>query len=110
MPTTWPAFVEHRQELGAKITTQGIQGTFDQLDHMRQAGQDPAKDIEQSILKGWTGLFDIATTPRARTRTSPADVNNLIAQGERIGIYPNVGESTPDFAARIQRAAARRVH
>lgn len=111
-PSTWQAFVEHRRELGAKLTTQGIQGTLDQLDRMRQAGQQPTKVIEQSILKGWTGLFDLSTTTRThtRTRSAPSDVNNLIAQGERIGIYPNAGESAQDFAARIQRESARRVH
>jgi hypothetical protein len=106
-PATWQAFVEHRRELGAKLTNQGIQHTLDQLDRMRQSGQQPAKVIEQSILKGWTGLFDLATT---RTRTTPSDINTLIAQGERIGVYSNPGESAADFAARIQREAARRVH
>jgi hypothetical protein len=108
-PRQWEAFVQHRHELQAKLTSPGITRTLAQLDRMRQAGQQPAKVIEQSILKGWTGLFDLATT-RTHASSRPDEINSLIAKGERLGVYPKPGESTQDFASRIQSEAGMRVH
>lgn len=56
---TWSRYVAHRKAKRAPLTDEASRLLFLKLTTLREAGQDPAAVIDQSIENGWTGLFEL---------------------------------------------------
>ena len=59
---TWNEFVAHRKAIKKPMTNLAESKTIKELDRLRAAGNDPVAVIEQSILRGWAGVFDVRRT------------------------------------------------
>lgn len=55
----WEQLTEHRREIGKPLTPQATRSLIAKLGRMRDDGQDIAACIEQTIVNGWTGVFEI---------------------------------------------------
>jgi hypothetical protein len=55
----WVAFVQFRAERKKPMTDYAKKLALRALDRLATEGNDPNKVIEQSILSGWTGLFEL---------------------------------------------------
>jgi hypothetical protein len=56
---TWAAFVQFRVELKKPMTDHAKKLALRELERLAADGNDPNKVIEQSILSGWAGLFQL---------------------------------------------------
>ena len=56
---TWDAYVDHRKKIKKPLTDQAAKLIIKKLDEFRMSGQDPGKILEQSIVNGWTGIFEL---------------------------------------------------
>lgn len=54
---TWTAFKEHRQRLRKPMTAKAAELIITKLDTLRGQGDDPKAVLEQSIERGWQGVF-----------------------------------------------------
>jgi hypothetical protein len=61
----WKDFCEFRA--GTKFTARAKQLTIAKLDKLRQQGHDPGLVLQQSIMHGWKGVFELKGTNHART-------------------------------------------
>lgn len=55
----WADFKEFRIRKKAPLTARAIKGIVTKLDSLRLAGNDPESVLEQSIVQGWAGVFEI---------------------------------------------------
>lgn len=102
-PDVWQQFVDHRQAIKSKLTDQSARLAIRKLDTLRRGGSPPGAVIEQTVLNGWTGLFPIR--PQFATgRTGALSESDLLRIGNELGLDPKPGESTRDYAARIDQA------
>jgi hypothetical protein len=53
----WKDFKEFRVKKRAPLTDRAIKKTIEELERLRGAGNDPESVLEQSIYRGWTGVF-----------------------------------------------------
>lgn len=53
----WDGFLAHRKAIKKPMTAKAIELAIGKLDQLRQAGNDPAAVLNQSVLSGWTGIF-----------------------------------------------------
>jgi len=58
-PEEWAAYLEMRQTLHAPLTERGIVLTIRHLERLKNEGSEPAAVLEQSVLRGWKGLFAV---------------------------------------------------
>jgi len=56
---TWMAYIEMRREKKAKITPKAALIIFKKLAAWMELGMDPREVLEQSIMNGWTGIFEL---------------------------------------------------
>ena len=63
-PEAWQSFLQHRKAKRSPMTESAIKLTLKKLDEFRQKGQDPFLVLEQSILQGWTGIFELKSDIR----------------------------------------------
>lgn len=59
----WQAFQHHRRQLRKPMTPEAERRCLVDLDALRAEGHDPAAVINQSIVRGWAGLFPIKRGP-----------------------------------------------
>jgi phage replication O-like protein O len=57
--SAWNDFVEHRKALGGKFTVRAQELIIASLTALKDDGQDPVKVINQSIERGWKGVFKV---------------------------------------------------
>lgn len=75
----WQAFRDSRRALKAPLTPRGEAILADKLRGLADAGNDPTKVVEQSIERGWKGLFPLdQTAQRSQAKTGRAKVNEAI--------------------------------
>jgi hypothetical protein len=55
----WEEFLKHRRRISKPLTDYGQCLAIQELDKLREAGQDPVAVVNQTILLGWAGLFAI---------------------------------------------------
>ncbi|WP_198045311.1 hypothetical protein [Cupriavidus taiwanensis] len=77
----WEAFDAHRRNGKAKKdwTDHAISLAIKELGKLRDAGNDPRAVIEQSILRGYTGLFEVKQgggAPKGAARPSAKKLDN----------------------------------
>ena len=99
----WDNFVEFREEKKSALTERAVTLAFTKLDDLRKDGNDPVKVIEQSILNGWKGLFELTR------KTSSADQwwrsnAGIDAKGKEIGLNARGGENYDSYKTRIFEA------
>lgn len=65
----WTAFLKYRRQTGKPFTPEAQELVIKKLTALREAGNDPAAVLQQSIEAGWTRLWPVSTS---RRRFSPA--------------------------------------
>jgi hypothetical protein len=55
----WADFKEFRIRKKAPLTARAIKGIVTKLESLRLSGNDPESVLEQSIVNGWAGVFEI---------------------------------------------------
>lgn len=74
----WESFVTMRKKIRAPLTDRATELAVAQLMKMRADGHDPKAVIEQSVLRGWRGLFEVkaggSTNGRQAAAENPEDV------------------------------------
>jgi uncharacterized protein YdaU (DUF1376 family) len=69
-PDDWQAFREHRTRLRKPMTAEAERRNLVDLEKLRAEGHEPAAVINQSLVRGWVGLFrikdDSVTAPMSR--------------------------------------------
>lgn len=63
-PKHWQDFLEYRQEIKKPMTLKAQSLAIEKLKELRVKGNDPTDVINQSILNGWVGLFEIKAGTR----------------------------------------------
>lgn len=63
----WMKFQQHRIDLKSKLSMDAAMLAIGKLAKLREAGHDPTKVIEQSILGGWKGLFELKGSQNAKS-------------------------------------------
>jgi hypothetical protein len=58
----WQGFVDHRRRMRAPLTPRAIQLIVDQLSSLRERGQPPEAVLDQSVINGWRGIFELKGT------------------------------------------------
>ena len=61
-PEVWTTFCDHRKSIKKPITPQAEKLLLGELLKLKNAGNSPIDVINQSIMKGWTGLFELKDT------------------------------------------------
>ncbi len=69
--SAWIAFIQHRKAINKKLTVDGARLVIGKLDSFRPLGQDPVLVIEQSIERGWTGVFELKQTAMVAKGSAP---------------------------------------
>jgi len=55
----WQAWIEFRRKIRKPLTDKAKELAVKKLDELRVQGNDPAQVLDQSVLNGWQGLFEI---------------------------------------------------
>ena len=75
----WAGFVEMRKKIRAPLTERALVLAVGELERLRRAGEDPAAVLNQSVFRGWKGLFpvkpDEANHGANGTRKSTGGIN-----------------------------------
>jgi hypothetical protein len=58
-PTVWESWKAERRERKKPLTARAEAESIKQLTELREKGSDPTAVIAQSIVNGWTGLFEV---------------------------------------------------
>lgn len=56
---SWAAFVEMRKVMRVPLTGEACRLTVLDLERLAKAGHDPGECLEQSVKKGWRGVFEL---------------------------------------------------
>jgi len=56
---TWQSYREYRHKIKHPMTEHAERLAIRKLDMLRELGSDPKEVIEQTILAGWSGLFEV---------------------------------------------------
>lgn len=65
----WAAFQELRKKLKAPLTSRAIKNIIEELAKLKDQGQDPNAVLDQSITRGWRGVFPL----RDQTKDNPPE-------------------------------------
>lgn len=105
----WSQFETHRIACKAKLTPRGRELALKTLGKLKAEGGDPLAIIEQSIERGWKGLFPVGQ-PVAKVATAAWWTSEpaTLAKGKELGIAPRGGESMSDYRGRISEAVQAR--
>lgn len=66
---SWAAFVEMRKKLRVPLTERGAELTVAALDRLRGQGEDPNACLDQSVSRGYRGVFAVKSGAPAKQRT-----------------------------------------
>lgn len=78
----WHAYVEMRREKKIKITPKAALMIFNKLRLWMDLGQDPKEVLEQSVMNGWTGIFELKGGGKRNGR-GPLDCDEAIEKSLR---------------------------
>ena len=62
---TWNGFISYRKEIKKPMTEKAQSLAIGKLEKWRLTGSDPTEIINQSIMNGWTGLFELKVNGNA---------------------------------------------
>jgi hypothetical protein len=104
--SSWESLIEHRKASKYAMTPQAQKLAIHKLDELRGQGNDPAAVINQTILNGWKGLFQLRDNrqqpqqnqrrsihdERAATIAALTGRDRSPASGQIIDITPSVAD------------------
>jgi hypothetical protein len=96
---SWAAFVEHRKAMRAPMTDQAQRLAVAKLGQLREQGHEPGQVIEQSIMRGWRGLFPVESQGKT-TGAQPHEARKPMSAVDRVRV------ATDKWLRDRQRAAA----
>jgi hypothetical protein len=75
----WEAFLETRRRKKAPSTDHALKLILAELEKLREAGDDPNEVLDQSIMRGYSGVFALKNpgSSSLRVYTSPRDLQGL---------------------------------
>jgi uncharacterized protein YdaU (DUF1376 family) len=103
----WADFKAHRIASKSKMTPRAEALALAELANLKEAGQNPADVIRQSIMRGWKGLFALPgkdENAAKRKNGTPAWWSSdaaIIAKGREVNLAPRPGESIHEFKGRV---------
>lgn len=108
----WNSFIDHRKALRKRMTPHAQELAIKTLEALRAAGQDIAAVLNQSIERGWQGLFEVSNgiaPPKQGAKGAAPKPDNgwmfseqgTVAKGREFGLEARAGESWNDFRGRI---------
>jgi hypothetical protein len=77
----WNGWIEMRKQKRVPNTPHSIKLAITTLTKLRSDGHDPGEVLDQSTLRGWTGLFEINETGNGKLTGRDLDIHNLKAAG-----------------------------
>jgi uncharacterized protein YdaU (DUF1376 family) len=78
-PTAWDDFKSHRKAIKATLTPRAETLAINELEKLRRDGHDPTEVIQQSILRGWKGLFALNTQTQTKGQPRHEYLSDKIA-------------------------------
>lgn len=77
----WKAYIDHRKAMKIGVTDHALGLATKQLEKLRQEGHDPTEVINQSILRGWKGLFAVKgdDSHGSKPHRAPSAHENMLA-------------------------------
>lgn len=89
----WAAWIEYRAKMRKPMTDHAQKLSIRELEKLRISGDDPAEIINQSIMRGWTGLFSVKKDFAPAEHKKPTYSDTImgamnIAQNNLRGIKP----------------------
>lgn len=78
-PETWAAFKEFRIRIKAPLTNRAIKNIITELEKLKNQGNDPNAVIDQSITRGWRGVFALNNGAAKK----PIDVTGSVTPPDR---------------------------
>ena len=63
----WNEFIKMRRKMKAPFTEYAQKLAIKTLDRLRVSGNAPVDVLEQSIMRGWSGLFEVKSTKLTTT-------------------------------------------
>lgn len=64
----WAAFLEMRRKARKPFTNRAAELAVQELDRLRGLGNDPALVLNQSVMAGWSGLFELKADQKGLRR------------------------------------------
>lgn len=84
VPTdSWQAYLELRRAKKAKITAKAALMIFKKLREWMEKGQDPGAVLEQSVMNGWTGIFELSIAKEKKNVRGPLECDEAIEKSLR---------------------------
>ena len=75
----WNEYRRHRKEIKSKLTPRAEVLAIGKLEKLKDAGNDPVEVINQSIMNGWKGLFELkGDNNDGNKRSDPRLTNEFI--------------------------------
>lgn len=103
---SWDGFMEMRQKIRKPLTDRAVGMIVKKLAGFKEAGQDVAAILDQSVVKSWQDVFPVrqqfeqkADKPREAPWWSSNEA--MLKKGRELGMAPRSGESWQDFRGRI---------
>ncbi|WP_137923929.1 helix-turn-helix domain-containing protein [Cupriavidus sp. 2SB] len=111
---SWDDWLAHRKAMKAPFTQRAAELSISVLDRLRGEGHDPVAVINESVLRGWTGLFPLrqATTggAPAQSGTAPSGTwwetsEGVRQMGAALGLTYDGQENARRYMFRVFKAA-----
>lgn len=84
--TEWEAFLEMRKKAKKPLTEHAKDLAVKKLDELRAKGHSPPRVLNQSVMNGWLGLFELKDTPQSfatAAAVKPKSATEAIRQREQ---------------------------
>lgn len=110
----WDMWCEHREAKAkgkaAPWTRPAARVALKRLESLRAIGHSPQAVIEEAVLRGWTGLFEVKAAPASGSAQTDGDDwwlsrDGTLARGRDFGMAPRDGEIFLRFKARVVKRA-----
>lgn len=97
---SWNGWIGSRKN---KPTAEAKRLAIIELEKLKDLGHDPKAVLEQSTMRGWTGLFPLKTEEPKKNGAPVwwASDSSIEAKGRELGLNPRPGENWQQFKGRI---------
>lgn len=113
--SSWDDWLDHRAAMKAPFTRRAAELSIVVLGRLRDEGHDPVAVIDQSVLRGWTGLFAIRAQQGGQGGAEqqaagvPAiwweSADTIKVKGESLGVTQGADELARRYMYRVFKAA-----
>jgi hypothetical protein len=111
---TWSDWCEHREAKekkgGVPWTRAAAKVTLKKLTKLHEAGSDIVAAIDETVLRGWTGIWEAKEAPAGASSASVPEgwwktESGIITRGQQLGVARKDGQLFEQFKARVFKAA-----